>query len=102
MYLGYGGQFFGPDNKRAISGEAGVKTLETMKKLTAYMDPEYLTMDSSALQKQFQGAAVWKPVANPLNAIALERIVTRTQHWQMLALAFAHGRARFLRPWARR
>ena len=47
MYLGYGGVLFAADNKPAVNGEAGVKTLETMKKLTAYMDPEYLTGDST-------------------------------------------------------
>ena len=47
MYLGYGGAFFGEGNQPAINNEAGVKTLETMKALTDYMDPEYLTSDST-------------------------------------------------------
>jgi multiple sugar transport system substrate-binding protein len=80
MYLGYGGQFFGPDNKPSISGEAGVKTLETMKKLTAYMDPEYLTMDSSALQKQFQQGRVamanfWASRAGAMDNAAESQVV---------------------------
>ncbi|WP_293866385.1 ABC transporter substrate-binding protein [uncultured Alsobacter sp.] len=55
LYMGYGGQFFGEGNMPALStGDAGVKTLEMMKKLTAYMDPEYLTADSTVVQKQFQ------------------------------------------------
>lgn len=54
MYLGFGGSFFGPDGKPAVSGEAGVKTLEMLKRLTAYMDPEYLVADSTYVQQQFQ------------------------------------------------
>ena len=38
MYLGNGGEFFGDGNAPAINNAAGVKSLETMKKLTAYMD----------------------------------------------------------------
>lgn len=54
MYLGYGGSFFGEGNQPAINNEAGVKALETMKALTAYMDPEFLTSDSTYVQQQFQ------------------------------------------------
>ncbi len=54
MYLGNGGEFFGDGNAPAINNAAGVKSLETMKKLTAYMDPEYLTSDSTYAQKQMQ------------------------------------------------
>ncbi|MEM6759711.1 MAG: extracellular solute-binding protein [Pseudomonadota bacterium] len=54
MYLGFGGSFFNDDNTTAVNGEAGVKALETMKALTAYMDPEYLVSDSTYVQQQFQ------------------------------------------------
>jgi spermidine/putrescine-binding protein len=54
MYLGFGGGFFGPDGKASVRNEAGVKALETMKKLTAFMSPEYLTADSTVVQQQFQ------------------------------------------------
>ena len=54
MYLGNGGEFFGDGNSPTINNAAGVKSLETMKKLTAYMDPEYLTSDSTYAQKQMQ------------------------------------------------
>jgi ABC-type glycerol-3-phosphate transport system substrate-binding protein len=54
MYMGHGQPFFGADNRPAISGPAGVKALETMKALTAFMDPEYLTADSTFVQRQFQ------------------------------------------------
>jgi ABC-type glycerol-3-phosphate transport system substrate-binding protein len=80
MYLGFGGQFFGPDNKPAVNSEAGVKTLDMMKKLTAYMDPEYLTMDSSALQKQFQQGKVamanfWASRAGAMDNAAESQVV---------------------------
>ena len=58
MYLGLGGKFFDDANKTLVTGEAGLKTLAMMKALTAYMDPEYLTSDSTVLQKQFQQGKV--------------------------------------------
>jgi ABC-type glycerol-3-phosphate transport system substrate-binding protein len=54
MYLGFGGSFFGPDNQATVKNEAGVDALQMMRKLTAYMDPEYLGADSTYVQQQFQ------------------------------------------------
>ncbi|MTI45700.1 carbohydrate ABC transporter substrate-binding protein, CUT1 family (TC 3.A.1.1.-) [Roseibium hamelinense] len=54
MYLGMGGEFFTPGNEPAIENEQGVAALEMMKKLTEYMDPEYLVSDSTYVQQQFQ------------------------------------------------
>jgi multiple sugar transport system substrate-binding protein len=54
MYMGQGGSFFGTDNRPAVNSPAGLRTLETMKALTAFMDPEYLTADSTFVQRQFQ------------------------------------------------
>lgn len=54
LYMGSGKGFFAADGKATIANESGIKTLETMKALTAYMDPEYLTSDSTFVQKQFQ------------------------------------------------
>lgn len=54
MFLGFGGQFFGPEGKPQLNSPAGVKTLEMMKRLSAYMDPEFLTADSTVVQQQFQ------------------------------------------------
>lgn len=54
MFLGYGGSFVNDDSTPSINTEAGMKTLEMMKALTAYMDPEYLTADSTYVQQQFQ------------------------------------------------
>jgi ABC-type glycerol-3-phosphate transport system substrate-binding protein len=54
MYLGYGGDFFASGNEPALNNATGVKALETMKRLTAYMDPNYLAADSTVVQQQFQ------------------------------------------------
>jgi ABC-type glycerol-3-phosphate transport system substrate-binding protein len=54
MYFGFGGAFFDADGKPTVNNEAGVKSLEMMKKLTAYMDPEFLVADSTTVQQQFQ------------------------------------------------
>jgi multiple sugar transport system substrate-binding protein len=54
MYLGTGGALVNADGTPSVNNENGVKTLEMMKALTAYMDPEYLTSDSTFVQQQFQ------------------------------------------------
>jgi ABC-type glycerol-3-phosphate transport system substrate-binding protein len=54
MYMGFGGEFLDADNKPTLNNEAGVKTLEMLKALTEYMDPEYLVSDSTYVQQQFQ------------------------------------------------
>jgi ABC-type glycerol-3-phosphate transport system substrate-binding protein len=54
MFFGFGGTHTKPDNTPNVNSDAGVKALEMMKKLTAFMDPEYLTSDSTFVQKQFQ------------------------------------------------
>ena len=53
-YLGNGGAFFGEGNAPSINNATGVATLNTMKSLTEYMDPEYLVADSTYVQQQFQ------------------------------------------------
>lgn len=53
MYLGFGGKLF-DDNHPAINNANGIAALEMMKKLTRYMDPEYLVSDSTYVQQQFQ------------------------------------------------
>jgi multiple sugar transport system substrate-binding protein len=59
MYLGYGGSFFKEGTAEAsINNEKGVAALEMLKKLTGYMNPDYLTFDSNALQAEFQAGKV--------------------------------------------
>jgi ABC-type glycerol-3-phosphate transport system substrate-binding protein len=54
MYMGYGQPMVNADGTPNINNENGVATLEMMKALTAYMDPEFLTSDSTYVQQQFQ------------------------------------------------
>ena len=54
MYLGTGGQLVDGNNRPTINNAKGIATLEMMKKLTKYMDPEFLLSDSTFVQKQFQ------------------------------------------------
>ena len=49
MYIGFGGEFFEPGTAApAVNSEAGVKTLEMLKALSEYMNPDFLTHDSNA------------------------------------------------------
>lgn len=54
LFVGFGGKFVNDDNTPAVNSEAGLKTLEMMKKLSAYMDPEYLVADATFVQQEFQ------------------------------------------------
>jgi len=54
MYFGFGGTLYGDDSMPMVNSEAGLKTLEMMQKLTAYMDPEFLVSNSTYVQQQFQ------------------------------------------------
>lgn len=59
MYLGEGGAFFKEGSALpAINNANGVAALAMMKKLAAYMNPDYLTFDSNALQAEFQAGKV--------------------------------------------
>ena len=55
MYIGFGGEFFKPGTAEpTINSAAGVATLEMLKSLSEYMNPDFLTHDSNA------AAAEWK------------------------------------------
>lgn len=54
MFAGYGGTFIKADNSPGMNSDAGIKSLEMMKKLSAYMDPEFLVSESTFVQKQLQ------------------------------------------------
>ncbi|MDB5505405.1 MAG: sugar transporter substrate-binding protein [Devosia sp.] len=59
MYLGTGGEFFTPGSAAlAIDNPDGMKTLEIMKAMTAYMDPDYLTFDASGIQAEYEAGNV--------------------------------------------
>ncbi|WCR11509.1 extracellular solute-binding protein [Paracoccus stylophorae] len=54
LFYGHGGEIVDEANQPTINNEAGVKALETMKAITAYLDPEYTVSDSTYVQQQFQ------------------------------------------------
>lgn len=59
MYLGHGGEFFESGSaKVAINNPQGVATLEMMKALTEYMNPDYLTHDSNGTQAEWDAGNV--------------------------------------------
>lgn len=58
LFMGFGGTWVDAKNAPTVKGDAGMKTLAMMKKLTAYMDPEYLTSDATFVAKQFQQGKV--------------------------------------------
>ncbi|SLN64009.1 Bacterial extracellular solute-binding protein [Aquimixticola soesokkakensis] len=72
MYSASGAPFFKAGTAEpAINSEAGVTVLETMKALTAYMDPDYLSIGSLEASKMWGAGEVammnlWASQAGPL------------------------------------
>lgn len=59
MYLGAGGEFFEPGTANVtINNAQGILALETMKALTEYMNPDYLTHDSNATSAEWEAGNV--------------------------------------------
>ncbi|WP_372423582.1 ABC transporter substrate-binding protein [Salinarimonas chemoclinalis] len=59
MYIGMGGEFFEPGTPNvSVNNERGVAALETMKALTAYMNPDFLTHDSNATSAEWEAGNV--------------------------------------------
>ncbi len=80
MYLGMGGEFFNDDNTPSINNNQGEAALEMMKNLTEFMDPEYLTADSTYVQQQFQQSKIamanlWATRAAAMNDEAESQVV---------------------------
>ncbi len=72
VFLAYGGVATKPDNSPGINSEAGMKTLALMKRMAEFLDPEYLTSDSTYVARQFQQgkiamANLWATRAGALN-----------------------------------
>ena len=57
-YLGEGGAFLDENQMPAIDRDKGATVLERMKKLSTYMDPEYLVADTTFVTKQLQQGKV--------------------------------------------
>ncbi len=71
MYMGMGGDFF-DGSKPILNNAMGVRTLEMMRNLTHYMDPEYLVADSTYVQQQFQQGKIAMAVLWATRAAAMD------------------------------
>ena len=59
MYIGHGGEFFEPGTANVtVNNAQGVATLEMMKALSDYMNPDFLTHDSNATNAEFRAGNV--------------------------------------------
>ncbi|WP_432448435.1 ABC transporter substrate-binding protein [Aliiroseovarius marinus] len=59
MFIGYGGTFFKEGTAEPnINSEAGVNTLNMMKALTEYMNPDFLTHDSNATNAEYRAGNI--------------------------------------------
>jgi ABC-type glycerol-3-phosphate transport system substrate-binding protein len=59
MYIGEGGEFYKDGTAEvAINNVQGIAALEMMKKLTTYMNPDYLTHDSNATSAEWEAGNV--------------------------------------------
>ncbi|MGY6704464.1 ABC transporter substrate-binding protein [Roseinatronobacter sp.] len=59
LYLGHGGSFFEPGSAApALNSDAGLAALETLKALTSYSNPDYLTFDSNSTQALWEAGEV--------------------------------------------
>ena len=58
-YLGTGADFFEPGSAElAIDNENGLMVLETLKAMTEYMDPDYVTYDTNAVKPVWEAGEV--------------------------------------------
>ena len=59
MYIGHGGEFFKPGSAEvSINNAKGVATLEMLKALSVYMNPDFLTHDSNATSAEWKAGNV--------------------------------------------
>jgi maltose-binding protein MalE len=59
MFLGYGGEHFKAGSAEAnVNNAAGVNTLNMMKALSEYMNPDFLTHDSNATNAEYRAGNV--------------------------------------------
>jgi ABC-type glycerol-3-phosphate transport system substrate-binding protein len=59
MYLGYGGEFFEPGTPNlAIENEQGVNALETLKALSGFMSPDFVTYNTNAIKPIWEAGQV--------------------------------------------
>ena len=96
MYLGFENADLFNGDQPNVNNDAGMKTLAMMKKLTQYMDPEYLIADSTFVQKQFQQgniamANLWATRATALDNKEESQVVGKV-YMSAAPKAIANGR----------
>jgi multiple sugar transport system substrate-binding protein len=85
IYVGMGGKLFKPGTAQpAFNDEVGVKTIELMKSMTAFMTPNYLASNSDDVMNQFmQGKAamgvLWASRAARMDDPAASKIVGKME-----------------------
>lgn len=83
IFAGFGGRFFKPGSAQPdFNSDAGVKALEMMRAMTAFMTPNYLASNSDDVMNQFQqGKAamgvLWATRAARMDDPAASKIVGR-------------------------
>jgi len=86
MYIGYGGSFFKPGSAEVdINNAQGVNTLNMMKALSEYMNPDFLTHDSNGSSAEWKAGNVammnmWGSRVGPLTETegSIEAVVEYT------------------------
>lgn len=59
MYIGHGGEFYKPGTAEvSINNEKGIATLNMLKALSEYMNPDFLTHDSNATSAEWEAGNV--------------------------------------------
>ena len=59
MYIGHGGEFFKPGSAEiAVNNQHGIDSLNMMKSLSEYMNPDFLTHDSNATSAEWKAGNV--------------------------------------------
>ena len=59
IFMGYGGSHFKPGTAQPnVNSEAGIKTLNLMKALSEYMNPDFLTHDSNATNAEYRAGNI--------------------------------------------
>ena len=85
IFTGFGGKMFKPGSAQpAFNDEAGIRTIELMKSMTAYMTPNYLASNSDDVMNQFQqGKAamgvLWASRASAMDNPAASKIVGKME-----------------------
>ena len=73
MFIGHGGEFFKDGAMPNVNNETGIATLEMMKSLTDYMNPDFLTLNNNEINAEWKAGNVaimqmWGSRAGPLLA----------------------------------